>query len=122
MTRLLVCAWLSRHAPTDSQTASLRAYQIVQIQPKHRFWDAQRTWNLAFRAVGGRTPDLMVVVLPETWIADFVEIAHFCAPTLPVLRARMLPPDYEHWSGEWRALFVRNKVLDWYQWKPEVMR
>lgn len=114
----LVCAWLSRHAPTLNQTDNLRAYQIITVQPKKRFWNAQSTWNLAFRACGGRTPDLFVVVLPNEWIGEFVKLAAFCAPSVPVLRARMLPPDYERWSGEWRALYINDGALDWYYWKP----
>lgn len=121
MTQKLICAWISRHAPTVNQIASLHQYEIVQIKARRRFTDAKHAWDVAVSQAGGK-PDLLVVVLPQAWIAEFVALAHIHVPAAPVLRAWMLPPDFTAWSGNWQALFLRAGQLDWYVWTPEAVR
>lgn len=118
MTDRLICAWLSRHAPTVNQRQSLWQYDIVQIDLPQRFRSASHAWSRACRDCH-RKPDLFVVVLPDGFIVPFMELVAVFAPAVPVLQARMLPPTYERWSGEWRALQVVNSELSWYLWKPE---
>lgn len=116
----LTCAWLSRHTPTTHQTQSLRAYDIVQVCPMRRFTGPRDAWDTAVRYCDSQ-PDLFVVVLPSAWETQFVALAHQLAPDIPVLRARMLPPTYRYWSGEWRALDIAvNGELTWKLWKPEI--
>lgn len=114
----LVCAWLSRHAPTVNQKQSLWQYDIVQIDPPNRFRDAQHAWSRGCRDCN-RKPDLWVVVLPDHFIAEFVALVNIHSPLVPVLQARMLPPIYDRWSGEWRRLQFSCGQLTWYSWQPE---
>lgn len=118
MSDKLICAWLSRHTPTVHQRQSLWQYDILQIDPPDRFRSASHAWSRACKDCH-RKPDLFVVVLPDHFIVQFVELVAVFAPQVPVLQARMLPPTYERWSGEWRALNIINGNLDWYSWKPE---
>ncbi|MBK8035323.1 MAG: hypothetical protein IPK17_38625 [Chloroflexi bacterium] len=118
MTDRLICAWLSRHAATIHQRHSLWQYDIVQINPPNRFRSADHAWSRACRDCH-RKPDLFVVVLPDQFLLHFLELVAVFAPHVPVLQARMLPPAYQHWSGEWRAFQMVNGNLTWYSWKPE---
>ena len=116
MTDIPVCAWLSPHAPTADQRASLRAYEIVQIAA--RYTSPYDAVHQSFRICDKRFPALYVAVLPEVFLPTFVALVAQQSPPTVVLQARMLPPDYRrHWSGEWRALIVaRDGTLEWYTW------
>ncbi len=116
-----ICAWVTRHKPTPEQLVSLSDYRRISVQPRRgfRFQSSVEVWAAVLRHCGG-TPDLIVAVLPALWGADFLALAAVSAPTVPVLRALMIPPAYSTWSGVWLAF--DHTVRDWYEWKLEEVR
>lgn len=111
MTTKLKCTWLSRHAPTPEQRASLRAYEIVQVD--RHFRSGQEAWEAANE---GGAPDLIVVVLPVAMQAELLRLAG----DTPVIRAAMIwsrtrqgPP---RWSGRWELL--KQIVFEREEWTP----
>lgn len=93
-------AILSRHPLADDQRADLEARgyaTFVQVQPPGRFLSAAHAWADMDMALGGRLPDLAVIVLPRSFVPAFVERAAF--HRVPVVKS-MFYRD-AGWCGTW---------------------
>ena len=69
---LLLCAFVTRHPPTEAQRASLHDYHIVQVDPPMRCFSVRDAWMQTIFACN-RAPDLIVLVLHHRWITPFVK-------------------------------------------------
>jgi hypothetical protein len=106
-----ICAWMSRHAPSQAQRKSLTEYSIVQFPD--RWKSAQEAWTTVKQQCGDSL-GIVVAVMPEQMLCAFIEMAH---PT-PVIRPKMAFADTDHWTGKWQRVHIRPS-LTYRNWSPE---
>jgi len=108
-----ICAWISRHEPTDEQRWALQGYRIVVVHTlRQRLRTPAQIYAEAARRCG-RRPDVMVAVLPPMLLARLVEYVD----PLPVVQA---PGWWDgakfHWKGYFRQ--VTGVALKYAAWSP----